>query len=56
MCPLCNGGIENELHVLTFCPMYNDLRDQIYTKAREQSENFDNLSDDQKMCFAMSND
>ena len=36
--------------------MYNDLREQIYTKAREQSETFDNLLDDQKMCFVMSND
>ena len=56
MCPLCNDGIENELHVLTSCSMYNDLRDQIYTKAREHSENFDNLPDEQKMCFIMSND
>ena len=51
MCPLCNGGIENELHVLTSRPIYNDLRNQIYTKAREQSENFDNLPDEQKMYF-----
>ena len=27
---LCNGGIENELHVLTSCPMYNALRANIH--------------------------
>ena len=56
MCPLCNDGIENELHVLSSCSMYNDLRDQIYTKAREHSENFDNFPDEQKMCFIKIND
>ena len=40
MCLLCNGDIENELHVLTSCPMYNVLRDQIYTKARESVRKF----------------
>ena len=43
LCPLCNKCIENELHVLTSGPIYNDLRDQMYAKAREHSENFDKL-------------
>lgn len=56
LCPLCNVGIENELHVLTFCPVYNDFRDHMYTKAREHSENFDSFSDTMKMCFILSSD
>ena len=53
LCPLCISGIENEL---TSCLIYNDLRGQMYTKAREHSENFDSLSNTLKMCFILSRD
>ena len=36
LCPFCNAEIEDELHVLTVCPMYTDFRDELYTKARER--------------------
>ena len=28
MCPLCHSAVEDELHVLIECPMYNELRGQ----------------------------
>ena len=33
-----------------------DLRDEMYTKAREYSEQFKNYLDTEKMCFILSND
>ena len=36
MCHLCIGDIENKLHVLSSCLMCNDLRDQMYIKAKEK--------------------
>ena len=38
LCPFCNAEIEDELHVLTVCPMYTDFSDELYTKARERSQ------------------
>ena len=26
LCPMCNDGVENELHALLECTLYNDLR------------------------------
>lgn len=56
LCPLCNDDIETELHIITSCHIYNDLRDQLYKRAREHSQNFDSFSNIQKMCFILSSD
>ncbi len=31
MCPMCNNGVENELHALLDCPLYDDVRKNMFT-------------------------
>ena len=54
LCPFCNAEIEDELHVQTVCPMYTDFRDELYTKARECSQEFNSFSCTEKMCCVLS--
>ena len=54
LCPFCNAEIEDELHVLTVCSMYTDFRVELYTKARERSQEFNSFSCTEKMCFVLS--
>ena len=42
--PFYNAEMEDELHVLTVCPMYTDFRDKLYTKVREHSQEFNSFS------------
>ena len=52
LCPICNA--EDEMYVLTVCPMYTDFRDELYTKARERSQEFNSFSCIENMCFVLS--
>ena len=40
--------VEGELHVLTECPLYDDLRHVLYQKAADSSGTFIHLSDNEK--------
>lgn len=54
-CFNCANLIEDELHVLIRCPLYQDLREELFIKAISIEQSFDGLTDVQKMCFIMSN-
>ena len=45
----CTEKIEDEMHVLTECPLYDDLRHILYKKAIAISDNFNNISESEKM-------
>ena len=53
-CFHCKDFIEDELHVLTVCPLYQDLRDELYNKASSIKQSFTDLTDTDKMCFILS--
>ena len=46
-----NNMIESEKHVLIECPVYADLRRQLYNHACSFNCNFMHLSDDEKLVF-----
>ncbi len=51
ICTLCNmNQIEDQLHFVFHCTMYNDNRDELYRKARMSIPMWDNLSDSDKLC------
>ena len=47
--------VESECHVICECPIYEDLRNKLFTKAKNVVPHFDNLSDFDKMCQLLSN-
>jgi len=55
-CPICKNGIENETHVLFHCNAYNSLRTELYVKACNVNVGFNNLCDQDKLIFVLSND
>ena len=54
-CSLVNC-IEDEKHVLLKCPVYADLRCNIFSRALEYNDNFMQLSDDEKFIFLLNDD
>lgn len=54
LCPFCNV-VENELHVILNCRMYDDLRETLYVKAQECAPHFNSMSDGNKFVFLFSN-
>ena len=52
-CSFCHNiginVIEDEMHVLLHCPLYIDLRQQLYFKACQHFANFDNVDDVEKI-------
>ena len=53
---MCNHqSVENELHVLTKCPAYNDLRNNLYATLSDNIH-FSNLNDDHKFLWLMTNE
>lgn len=54
VCRLCNiDTVENELHFLIHCPLYDDQRVLLFNKAQELNNLFSNMNDDDKMIFLM---
>ena len=39
-CPLCRNAIEDEKHVILHCPQYNDIRQQLFSRAATVNANF----------------
>lgn len=55
LCPIClNGDIETELHVITECSAYYDLRKDLFTSASFLNDTFNEISNIDKMCFILS--
>ena len=53
-CFACDA-VESECHVICECPIYEDLRNTLFAKARNVLQNFDTLSNFDKMCMLLSN-
>ena len=53
-CFYCEKKVENEEHVLLECPLYNDIRLELF--ARIELPYFDTLSNHEKVCHLLSDD
>ena len=53
ICPACNEGIEDEIHFLVKCDLYETLRKSLYDKCYELRPNFGFYSDEEKFVFLM---
>ena len=51
LCHFCNDAIEDETHVVLFCSAYEDLRNNLVSKAVSVLSNFSELSAKEKMKF-----
>ena len=56
LCPLCQSGIENELHVLTTCEAYSDLQDRLNDCISHVIPNFLNLNNEEKLKIILAGD
>ncbi len=49
-CTLCNSGnVEDQLHFLFHCNLYNPQRQDLYVKAREKIDGWDNMTENDKL-------
>ena len=56
-CFLCKDKIENEIHFLTECPLYNNERKILFNSCRRTCPNFDYLvTNEQIFCFVMTSE
>ena len=55
ICPFCNDdvSVEDEKHVLLYCPLYEDLRQVLFYKANEICDEFYTFTDEQKLIFIL---
>ena len=54
LCLICQSGeIENKLHFLCFCPKYNYLREILFSKMQNITENFLSMRSEEKFKFMM---
>ena len=51
-----NDMIEDETHVLLFCPLYDEIRNELFQHAYETEQSFNTLNDIDKLCFLLSRD
>ena len=51
-CEMCSSqNIEDELHFICVCPLYDDLRNNLFASASQISQNFNFLNNTQKLIF-----
>ena len=56
ICDHCNlNSVENELHILFYCDLYNDLRKTILVKINDRNTLFTNYNIHDKVCFLFNN-
>ena len=56
ICTLCTlNEVEDEIHFLLECPVYTNLRSNLFTVTRTRNTNFDTLNNDQKLTYLMKN-
>ena len=55
-CSFCTSEVEDELHVLTKCPVYADLRDELYSTIGIYMPSFNIMSDVKKMQILLASD
>ena len=54
VCFKCQNKVEDELHVITACPLYANLRHQLYNSALQINTDFNLLNDRDKLNFILS--
>jgi len=54
-CFNCESEIENEKHVLLFCPLYEHIRNDLFDRIRTSMSDFDLLSPSDQLCHILSN-
>ena len=55
-CYFCENVVENEVHVITQCNKYLDIRNNLYAEARNVVDGFDSLNDCDKFVVLFKND
>ena len=55
LCPICKSDVENEIHVMLHCQLYQDIRDELFDHAVCLNPDFTELCDIEKFKFLMSN-
>ena len=55
VCPFCRTQVETEIHVITQCKTYENIRDSLFKKACVIYPDFNILTDEEKMVFLFSN-
>ena len=53
-CPFCPNIIESEQHVLISCPVYDDIRDDLFNAAESAYPDFIHLSEADKLTLILS--
>ncbi len=57
ICPVCDmDEIESEIHVMIFCPLYNDIRATLYESALLTDNDFNTYSNLDNVLFLMDNE
>ena len=56
ICPFCNYGIEDEIHFLTVCPLYEVERTNLYVECLQTTRNFQLLTGTERFIYIMSNE
>ena len=54
VCPFCKNTVEDELHVMTQCPIYEDIRNELYLRASAVDVCFNEKSACDKFVFIFS--
>ena len=54
VCPFCRTQTETEIHVITQCKTYENIRDSLFQKACVIYPDFNILTDEEKMVFLFS--
>ena len=53
ICQMCDNAIEDEFHLLCICPIYQNLRENLYSLYYNICNDFIDLSDDQKFVYML---
>ena len=53
ICQMCDDASEDEFHFLYICPIYQNLRENLYLSYYNISKDFINLSNDQKFVYML---
>ena len=53
-CPFCDNCIEDEVHILTDCDLYMDIREELYSVISKRDICFDQLSNKDKALYILS--
>ena len=55
-CPFCEPDIEDELHFIVACPVYENLRRSLFRMCSNTSIHFESMSNEEKFIFILSNE